>query len=92
MTDAQRIRSGQTVLGRMRVPAAWKGVVISSGTVFDDYMDMDYFEFTLERDSMIFVCVFPQDHMEDDYMMATVSDESDSRIARTESYETDDGT
>lgn len=89
--DAQDIKSGQTVLGRMRLPVSWKGLTLSDGTLSDDYMDMDYFRFTLTQDSSVFVCVFPEDYQTDDYMIATISDASDATLARTESYETDDG-
>lgn len=90
--DAQEIQSGQTVLGRLRLPVSWKGQTLSSGTVLDDYMDMDYFQFTLTEDSIVLLVVFPQTHKSDNYMMATISDESDSTLARTDASKSDDGT
>lgn len=89
--DAQAIQSGQTILGRMRLPVSWKGLTMPDGTVSDDYMDMDYFKFTLTQDSIVFLAVFPQDYETDNYMMATISDESDTTLARTEAFEGDDG-
>ena len=91
IADAQDIKSGQTVIGRMRLPVALKGLTMPDGTTTDDYMDMDYFKFTLTQDSVVLLTVFPQTHPNDDYMIATISDASDSTLARTESFEDDNG-
>lgn len=83
---AQAIVNKQTVFGTLELPDSYKGQRLSDGTLAEDYMDLDYFTFTLTQDSSILVGVFPEDYKSDDYIMAVISDSNDNSIVGTTSY------
>lgn len=89
---AQPITNKQTIEGAFETLAAYKGIPLSDGTLWDDYMDMDYYSFTLTQDSSVCVSVFPVDHKLDDYIIAVISDSNDKTITGINSYDIIEGT
>lgn len=89
---AQPITNKQTIEGTLEMLAIYKGIPLSDGTLSDDYMDMDYYSFTLTQDSSVCVSVFPVDHELDDYIIAVISDSNDKSIIGINSYDIIEGT
>lgn len=85
-SKAQSIVNKQTIFGTLKLPDSYKGQRLPDGTLAEDYMDLDYYTFTLTQDSSIFVGVFPEDYKSDDYIMAVISDSNDTSIVGTTSY------
>ena len=88
---AQPITNKQTIEGAFETLAAYKGIPLSDGTLWDDYMDMDYYSFTLTQDSSVCVSVFPVDHKLDDYIIAVISDSNDKNLTGINSYDIIEG-
>lgn len=89
---AQPITNKQTIEGAFETLAIYKGIPLSDGTLWDDYMDMDYYSFTLTQDSSVCVSVFPVDHKLDDYIIAVISDSNDKNLTGINSYDIIEGT
>lgn len=85
-SKAQSIVTKQTIFGTLKLPDSYKGQRLPDGTLAEDYMDLDYYTFTLTQDSSILVGVFPEDYKSDDYIMAVISDSNDTSIVGTTSY------
>lgn len=85
-SKAQSIVNKQTIFGTLKLPDSYKGQRLPDGTLAEDYMDLDYYTFTLTQDSSILVGVFPEDYKSDDYIMAVISDSNDTSIVGTTSY------